>query len=256
MRYRLEVKSVTAPTGGGDAVTDPSNPGALPNRLNTVTLDPGREWAGDEYGEGPVSDPETAYARFSTGEDTEAWLEKQADGTLIGWVRDGETIYRYPNTEAWALDVDGSQMQRTDAAAAPAAPADEFETTPPVDAVEANPAETVVPTAAEPPAADPTAEPDPDAEAEAALTADVDTTDDDEFVNPFAAPVESDGTVIDNTDAAELPDGDTEDDDGETEKDRLFKKGEKKSADQGIAPGPARGRGSAAARRRAAARRF
>lgn len=212
VRYQLSVKSIPgAPPVAGRA----PNPAMLQRQQN-VELDQGRPWSGDPYEEGPVSDPEAAYARFGgDGEDVEAWLDRGEDGTLIGWLREGGDLYRYSDAEAWALDVDGAQMQRTDALAPtgdpatmdpgvdPAAEADPF-ATPGEDphigqqagdgfVDETDPATTEGdPTV---PLEDPTDLPD-DAEAmtedpELASAADPAvapaTTDEEEFDNPFAA---------------------------------------------------------------------
>lgn len=105
------VKSVAS--GPGSAPTAP-NP-AMAARTGSVPMDEGRAWAGDLYEEGTVSDPAQAFARFQ-GDDTEAWLDRNEDGTLTAWVQDGADVYRYSDPEAWALDVDGAGMQRTDEA--------------------------------------------------------------------------------------------------------------------------------------------
>lgn len=114
MRWTLQVKQV-APAGG--AAGGPMNP-AMQARTGHVAMDPGRPWSGDLYDEGPVTDPASGYAHFGGGEDVEAWLDRNPDKTLTGWVREGADIYRYSDVEAWALDVDGAQMTRTDSAAA------------------------------------------------------------------------------------------------------------------------------------------
>lgn len=87
-------------------------------------MDPGRKWAGDLYETGSVPDPAGAYAQFAGGDGTEAWLERNDDGTLIGWLRDGTDVFRYTDADTWALDVDGVSMARTDAAAPAAGPVD------------------------------------------------------------------------------------------------------------------------------------
>lgn len=78
--------------------------------------DPGRAWSGDLFTTGAPTDPAAAFAQFSGGEDgAQAWLDKQDDGTLVGWVsQDGQT-WRYSDPRTWASDVDAAQMQRTDA---------------------------------------------------------------------------------------------------------------------------------------------
>lgn len=242
-------------------------------------MDDGRKWAGDLYEEGPVTDPGEAYGALSGDGDVEAWLDRNDDGTLTGWVREGDQVWRYSDPEAWALDVDGAQMQMV--SQAPPVPGEE-----PVDGeggelepteAEGNPAETEVPTDGDTPAEDPFAEPDPEAEAEAALGADQESTD--EFENPFAIPDDededdeaepdafaaeepADAEEDDDTDdepaeddeaPADAPgpaDGDAADDadededegeDGpESEKDKLFKRGQKKTLEPGILPGPTR----------------
>ena len=91
---------------------------AMLQRLPDRDLDPGRGWAGDLYDTGDPSDPEQAYARFTGDpidtshgpEDVEAWIDRSVDGTLIGWVRQGDRVWRYTDPAAWALDVDGADM--------------------------------------------------------------------------------------------------------------------------------------------------
>lgn len=102
---------------------------ALLTRHNGVELHEGRAWAGDLYEEGPVSDPAEAFAHFqmeaspdptdpdaTEAGDVEAWLERNEDGSMVGWVREGTEVFRYSDPSAWALDVDGAQMNRVDSA--------------------------------------------------------------------------------------------------------------------------------------------
>ncbi|MER8103283.1 hypothetical protein [Kitasatospora sp. NPDC094016] len=80
---------------------------------NQEPADDGRQWAGDPYDEGDETlpdDPAVA-ARFSAPGGEEAWLERIADGTLIGWLRDPSgQVYRYSDADAWAVDVDDAGM--------------------------------------------------------------------------------------------------------------------------------------------------
>lgn len=260
MRYELQIKQVS-PAGGGEAPGG-LNP-ALLARQSRVTVDDGRGWAGDLYEEGPVTDPAESYAHFGGGEDTEAWLDRNEDGTLTGWVREGDAVWRYSDVEAWALDVDGAQMPRVDAAGQ-GVPGEDPATAPAGDPND--------PAAGEFDAdagMDPLAEPDPEAEAEAAAVADQGLPDENGFVNPFAVTDEDnadeepeDGLAQDETLPVELPDtedtdeGDDEeaaaDEDAETaededteesdedEDDGLPFKVQKKSLEPGILPGPTR----------------
>lgn len=124
-----------APGGAGS----PARPGAVP-------LDEGRPWAGDLYDEGPVTDPGEAYAAFAdaAGEDVEAWVDRAEDGTLIGWVREGDDVYRYSDPEAWAIDVDGAGMQMTAGPEGATAPDANLDAGAPVEAEEAEEADSAV----------------------------------------------------------------------------------------------------------------
>lgn len=82
-----------------------------------------QEWAGDLYEDGDESDPGQAFAAFQGGGGEEAWLDRAPDGTLTGWIRDAAgQVYRYSDANAWAIDVDDAQMQRTDGGQPPAEP--------------------------------------------------------------------------------------------------------------------------------------
>ncbi|MGA5822249.1 hypothetical protein ACPC54_30820 [Kitasatospora sp. NPDC094028] len=75
--------------------------------------DDGRQWAGDPYDEGDETLPDdpAVTARFSAPGGEEAWLERAADGTLTGWLRDPSgQVYRYSDADAWAVDVDDAGM--------------------------------------------------------------------------------------------------------------------------------------------------
>lgn len=99
--YRLERKAAdwpdpAAPEG---AVADPTDPNAP-------------TWAGDLYTDGEPTDPVTAFAAFTGEEGQTAWLDVSPDGTITGWVQDGEEVFRYTDPQAWAQDVDGAAMSR------------------------------------------------------------------------------------------------------------------------------------------------
>lgn len=116
VRYTLEAKAADWP--------DPAVPDdALGGDPNAPT------WAGDLYEEGDQSDPVDAFAAFTGGEGQTAWLDRAADGTLTGWVQDGDSVYRYTDPQAWATDVDGASMSRAGELGGdesdPADPADE-----------------------------------------------------------------------------------------------------------------------------------
>jgi hypothetical protein len=108
-RYTL-VATKVAPAGMAQGRV-PDFAGAIPPNHGT---DPGRRWAGDPYTTGPMTDPAEAFAHFSGGEGVEAWLDKQDDGTLVGWVLDGQDVWRYTDPNTWASDVDAAQMSRLD----------------------------------------------------------------------------------------------------------------------------------------------
>jgi hypothetical protein len=172
---------------------------ALLARRNSVDLNEGRPWAGDLYDEGPVSDPAEAFAHFqmeaspdptdpdaTEAGDVEAWLDRNEDGSLVGWIREGTEVYRYSDSSAWALDVDGAQMGRVDSgtsldpnAVAPGAEGLE----PPVPDPNADPA-------TDPAAVDPNADPTLDPAADPALAPEADAIAEEEDLegedNPFA----------------------------------------------------------------------
>lgn len=92
---------------GDEAVEDPAAQPPQPD-------DDSRPWAGDLYGEGDETDPSQAFAAYGGGDGEEAWLDKAPDGTLTGWVSDATgQVWRYTDADAWATDVDGAQMTRT-----------------------------------------------------------------------------------------------------------------------------------------------
>lgn len=102
--YRLEFKGADWPDPAvpEDALEEPE--GHDPNGP--------APWSGDLYEQDDASDPVEAFAAFTGEEGVTSWLDVGPDGTLTGWVRDGEELYRYTDPEAWALDVDGAAMQR------------------------------------------------------------------------------------------------------------------------------------------------
>jgi hypothetical protein len=104
----LEFKALAQEIAGGDAVPEPD--------VEEVAE---HEWAGDLYTEPDVSDPGAAFASFSGDNGEQAWLDRADDGTLTGWVRDadGQSVSRYSDVDAWAIDVDQAAMQ--EGAAAP-----------------------------------------------------------------------------------------------------------------------------------------
>ncbi|MFB7403373.1 hypothetical protein ACFCZR_24670 [Streptomyces rubiginosohelvolus] len=85
-----------------------------PEQAPPVPDDDSRPWAGDRYDEGDETTPEAALYGYTGAGGEQAWLDKDVDGTLTGWVRD-ETgqVWRYTDVDAWAADVDGAQMTRT-----------------------------------------------------------------------------------------------------------------------------------------------
>ncbi|MGX1268082.1 hypothetical protein [Streptomyces phaeoluteigriseus] len=90
--------------GGGDPSAAPDQP------------DDSRPWAGDEYNEGNETDPDgpEAWCAYAGSGGEQAWLDKAPDGTLTGWVRDGDgQVWRYTDPDAWSTDVDGAQMTQT-----------------------------------------------------------------------------------------------------------------------------------------------
>ncbi|MEV8344559.1 hypothetical protein [Streptomyces niveus] len=94
----------------GDTVGE--DPGAAPKQPD----DDSRPWAGDEYGEGDETDPDgpDSWCAYAGSGGEQAWLDKAPDGTLTGWVRDGDgQVWRYTDPDAWSTDVDGAQMTQT-----------------------------------------------------------------------------------------------------------------------------------------------
>ncbi|RZU28319.1 hypothetical protein EV284_6485 [Streptomyces sp. BK022] len=76
--------------------------------------DDARPWAGDEYSAGDESDPADAFSAYTGSNGEQAWLDRDTDGTLTGWVRDSTgQVWRYTDPDAWADDVDGAQMTQT-----------------------------------------------------------------------------------------------------------------------------------------------
>ncbi|MFJ4880054.1 hypothetical protein ACIP93_33270 [Streptomyces sp. NPDC088745] len=114
-----------APPEEGGAEEDPGAAPAPPE-------DDSRPWAGDEYNEGDETDPEgpESWCAYTGSAGEQAWLDQAPDGTLTGWVRDGDgQVWRYTDPDAWATDVDGAQMTQThhngeDRTAGQAAPGD------------------------------------------------------------------------------------------------------------------------------------
>ncbi|GAA5070957.1 hypothetical protein [Streptomyces similanensis] len=115
----------------GDGTGEEPDPAAQP------PVDDARPWSGDMYDEGDETDPEAAYCAYAGSDGEQAWLDRDPDGTLTGWVRDATgQVWRYTDPDAWATDVDGAQMTRThgpegdDSMTDPAAPGTP---SPPVD---------------------------------------------------------------------------------------------------------------------------
>ncbi|NGO67068.1 hypothetical protein [Streptomyces boncukensis] len=76
--------------------------------------DDARPWSGDMYDEGDETDPADAFAAYQGQDGEEAWLDQAQDGTLTGWVRDTTgQVWRYPDPDVWAIDVDDAHMTRT-----------------------------------------------------------------------------------------------------------------------------------------------
>ena len=275
-RYQLQVKSIGAPPTAGDTSVNP----AMMQRTAGVEMDEGRPWSGEVFEEGATSDPAEAFARFTGEDDTEAWLDKNEDGTLIAWVREGDAVWRYSDVDAWALDVDGAQMQTAEQAPPVEGEGAEGEGVEDPEAfdAEADPAvDEADPTAA---VEDPTDLPDEDGDGE-----DLDNPfadDDDEDEGPDEDPEDPDAEAGEDpdgdgdaeedtdgdgdgedpdaeTDPDDDPDDDVDDEDDEddvTEADRLFKRGQSKHMpghhnqeshgdwSDGIAKGPKRVSGS------------
>lgn len=202
MRFSLQTKSVSVADGPGAAAPNP----AAMLRTSNVPMDDGRGWSGDVYTEGAVTDPGSAFASFSDdATDTEAWLDMSDDGTLIGWVRQGDDIYRYLDTEAWSMDVDGAGIQRTDGGGTPEGAVVDPEV---ADELAAPTDEAIVPGEEEYDpvleAAAATDEPNLEAEAEEATTADAEHTIGE--AAPTAFEEEDDDAVQDEDPTDELED--------------------------------------------------
>ncbi|MCG8971757.1 hypothetical protein [Streptomyces sp. CL12-4] len=102
--------STDTPPEGPEGEGAGEDPGAAPSPPD----DDSRPWAGDLYSEGDETDPDAAFAAYTGSNGEQAWLDQAQDGTLTGWVRDGDgQVWRYTDADAWALDVDGAQMTRT-----------------------------------------------------------------------------------------------------------------------------------------------
>lgn len=109
-RFAFSIKALPAQPASGA----PPGPPAPSDELQPPAHDDSRPWAGDPYDEGDETDPASAFAAFTGKDGEEAWLDRAADGTVTGWVRDATgQVWRYSDEAAWALDVDGAQMQRT-----------------------------------------------------------------------------------------------------------------------------------------------
>ncbi|MFF4276136.1 hypothetical protein [Streptomyces sp. NPDC001536] len=108
-RFAFSIKALPAQPASGA----PPGPPAPSDELQPPSHDDSRPWAGDPYDEGDESDPASAFAAFTGKDGEEAWLDRAPDGTVTGWVRDATgQVWRYSDEGAWALDVDGAQMQR------------------------------------------------------------------------------------------------------------------------------------------------
>lgn len=155
-RFALAVQTKGAapfPPGGAQAPGQPPVPAAPSQDPAQDAQDANEEvqtheWAGDLI-ENPdeASDPAEAFALFKGQEGEEAWLDRADDGTLTGWVRDADgSIYRYSDTDAWAVDVDDAGMARTDPGAEdteeqdPDAEEEDAEPTPDDESAETDPA--------------------------------------------------------------------------------------------------------------------
>jgi hypothetical protein len=70
-------------------------------------------FSGDVYTEGDETDPAEAFAHLKGEDGTEAWLDHDPQGTIVGWVRtpDG-TVYRYSDPAAWAIDADDAGLHK------------------------------------------------------------------------------------------------------------------------------------------------
>ena len=122
--YAYAIKALPIDPGSQVPEAPPGSSGP-PSAEPDPPHDDARPWAGDAYDEGDETDPSQAFAAFTGQDGEEAWLDRAPDGTLTGWVRDATgQVWRYTDDSAWALDVDGAQMQRVGGNGAPA-PADE-----------------------------------------------------------------------------------------------------------------------------------
>ncbi len=128
MTRRTETKSAAAPFAPAAASSEPSFDEQVEQH----------EWAGDLIiDSNEVTDPSMAFAVFQGAEGETAWLDRADDGTITCWVRDADdSVYRYSDPEAWAVDVDDSGMSRMNDPGAAADPAmtDDDSTTDEIDA--------------------------------------------------------------------------------------------------------------------------
>ncbi|MET8696952.1 hypothetical protein ABZV65_30930 [Streptomyces bauhiniae] len=91
---------------------EPADPGT--ETAPEAPADDARPWAGDEYSAGDETDPADAFSAYTGSNGEQAWLDRDTDGTLTGWVRDSTgQVWRYTDPDAWADDVDGAQMTQT-----------------------------------------------------------------------------------------------------------------------------------------------
>ncbi|MFE6639609.1 hypothetical protein ACFVFT_38145 [Streptomyces tendae] len=97
-----------------DAPPEEKDTGEDPSATPAPPDDDSRPWAGDVYTEGDETSPDAAFAAYTGVDGEQAWLDQAPDGTLTGWVLDGDgQVWRYTDPDAWATDVDGAQMTRT-----------------------------------------------------------------------------------------------------------------------------------------------
>ncbi|MYX26762.1 hypothetical protein GTY75_08775 [Streptomyces sp. SID8381] len=109
-RFAYSIKALPAQPAAG---APPGPPDPAVGEVQPPAHDDSRPWAGDPYDEGDETDPAHAFAAFTGENGEEAWLDRAPDGTVTGWVRDATgQVWRYSDGSAWALDVDGAQMQR------------------------------------------------------------------------------------------------------------------------------------------------
>lgn len=116
VRYRLSVKSAMPDSGVPAAAEAPAEDAATDTPAAAAT----QEWAGDLLDHADeASDPTAAFATFRGPNSETAWLDRAPNGTCVGWVKtDDQTVYRYNDVDAWAIDVDDAGMTRTDDGAA------------------------------------------------------------------------------------------------------------------------------------------